>query len=1774
MKAANATNTCKRILTSGLALILMMQATPFASLHAEAAESASSSSTAVSSAFSVDPAVSEDTVYAESPASGEASEITKDANFPVSPSASEAELPAAQTGIVHVTCAEQLLNGIPSESTYLLSQDISMAADQMIPFIDGTLDGQGHTITLLDRTLANTVTGTIQNLIVTSDKPITGVDVNWSTNSGSFAVFLNGGKLYNCLSTACVSGPMGGYCGGMAYQVSNGAEIRNSIFAGTFVGSAKAGLVYSGWLEGTPATISNSFYNTDGGKVKKAIHSGFAGSDYMVEGTVSGLSLEEMQNNTLISALNQQNLGTGYLWQAVPGGLPILVPGGDSIEHADLEQLHAAIQNAERKSQSDYTPESWAVMQDALEKAKTAAGTIGISQSDVDAAAAALMQALEDLQEKERSFFPVKPPAEGVIHLSSADDFLHMDSTNPGNFFLLTEDITLEGGFFNRDLAGILDGGGHTVTLKTTAGAGSPLFNQILPTGVVQNLHVKVQGSFPDRSNFAPFASELKGGMIVNCISDVTGQHSAGFVLKMNGGIMSNCLTLGHNRRGALVHYQKSTDHQNTNGYTGGTFHHCYWAASNPYENIAAAAPDHLIDSKPVGDEELRSAAFLQQQNNQKGEFGVLWTRDAYGYPHLGTDQGQASLMEPRYPVEFVWHNGDVVLLENASLSLSPQLTDQDRFAGSFRLKNVPADSTISWSCEDRAEREVIALYDQSSLYVYHDGGALVQAIEHKADGTQELAAQIRVVSESRKIEQLRLVMDDQVVGSEILVHGSESKTLDIQAQYEGSTEFRTLPSYLAKLVPEDHGHIFTSYNSSSFHCEYPGTSRLTVIAKNADASVSTNVTSLYVPVEQIRPGISGTVAIHSRNSMGSGQFNDIPTGIIAHPENASYIGNSTLESSDPNIAIYTGGGAVIPFQAGDVTFTSKLNDGQNTVQGSSAVSFVYANPLVSVTCASPQLRAQIGEKQSLKLTFTGTDPRYAGVSETGMIWSYSQAGIVSITRPNPLMQIRIPGKEDSGDWVSSTEYELNPLKPGTVTVTGTPVDRSADAQPISFTVTVTGSESDIPVFDIRRFIAEGKQAAAKHLAAQSNDSFGQEWNLYALLRDGHPLEQSKLESYYASAAAAVKKWKPNVLATEIERTMIALSILDRDITNVEGVDLADMLCNHPSLTAQGSNALSWGLIALDLNNTPIPEHARWNRERMVRELLTYQNPNGGFGLDKNSESVADITAMALQALAFYQEMDGVPQAISHGLEFLAKTAEGNPDYGNAETISQVILTLAVLGKDLTAEPGFGNQADNLMSALSQYMVEHDGFSHAKGTGVSTMATVQVMQALCAYERFLNGQSSYWDLTGSRPSFDPVAHVIDMIHRLPDTITLKDIPAVRSARRAFDSLRPEQQKKVSNSSKLLQAEQAADVLSSQNRQIMEVVDQIAALPDMPTRKDAGLIHAARSAYNKLSSSQQQKVFNTAKLLAAEQMLADLEAAQTVIDAIAQFPSPLTLQDKSTVEEARRAYDALTAAQKELVVNRHMLDLAEKTLRALRKPGGKPGGQPSRKPAVSLIAHSNIIDAAVTDGIVSAQQLSDIQGSDLVLRITAQLETGEDYTLSIHGKDVSQAADFNMKMLRAGLYETEINQLANSPEIFRFEQEGAFPCPMLVELSSSLADGKYLLLRYDPARRQAVLVDSAQVVAGRVSFIIAEGGEYFLASKASAKPLPEVEGNTPSDISFPLQKEPLEPDAAQAACAEPPAYGVLFLLILITAAAVGVCLFLLSIHKQRKEHSGE
>lgn len=177
---------------------------------------------------------------------------------------------------------------------------------------------------------------------------------------------------------------------------------------------------------------------------------------------------------------------------------------------------------------------------------------------------------------------------------------------------------------------------------------------------------------------------------------------------------------------------------------------------------------------------------------------------------------------------------------------------------------------------------------------------------------------------------------------------------------------------------------------------------------------------------------------------------------------------------------------------------------------------------------------------------------------------------------------------------------------------------------------------------------------------------------------------------------------------------------------------------------------------------------------------------------------------------------------------------------------------------------------------------------------------------------------------------DQIKAVIDQIDAI-GTVTLDSEDAILEARTAYNALSDAQKARVTNINTLTAAEQRLEKLKGDAKAIADAEAAIDAIGDNVTLDSEDVIKAARAAYDGLSDENKAKVSNYTKLTEAEatlaQLKADQEAAASVdqkIDAIGK----VTLDSKKAIEEARAAYDALTDVQKQQVTKLDTLTAAE------------------------------------------------------------------------------------------------------------------------------------------------------------------------------------------------------------------------------------------------------
>ena len=269
--------------------------------------------------------------------------------------------------------------------------------------------------------------------------------------------------------------------------------------------------------------------------------------------------------------------------------------------------------------------------------------------------------------------------------------------------------------------------------------------------------------------------------------------------------------------------------------------------------------------------------------------------------------------------------------------------------------------------------------------------------------------------------------------------------------------------------------------------------------------------------------------------------------------------------------------------------------------------------------------------------------------------------------------------------------------------------------------------------------------------------SIGGEWAIIGLARSGYTVPTNYYEDYYARVEKYVKNCS-GVLHerkyTEYSRVILALTAIGRDPSKVAGYNLLMPLGDFEKTIWQGLNGPIWALIALDSGNYEIPKNpaakTQATRQLYIDEILNSQMKDGGWSLTGTGESDVDITAMALQALAKYQDQKAVKTATDSALTWLSKNQDSKGGYAswsttNVESVAQVIVALCELGMNLN-DSRFVKNGHTLTENLLSFRQSNGGFYHVLdgSDGNNQMSAEQGFYALVAIDRAENSKNSLY----------------------------------------------------------------------------------------------------------------------------------------------------------------------------------------------------------------------------------------------------------------------------------------------------------------------------------------------------------------------------------------------------------------------------------------------
>lgn len=172
--------------------------------------------------------------------------------------------------------------------------------------------------------------------------------------------------------------------------------------------------------------------------------------------------------------------------------------------------------------------------------------------------------------------------------------------------------------------------------------------------------------------------------------------------------------------------------------------------------------------------------------------------------------------------------------------------------------------------------------------------------------------------------------------------------------------------------------------------------------------------------------------------------------------------------------------------------------------------------------------------------------------------------------------------------------------------------------------------------------------------------------------------------------------------------------------------------------------------------------------------------------------------------------------------------------------------------------------------------------------------------------------------------------VTEKLNALPseEDVMFQDEAVLKQAREAYDALSDDQKKFVSGEAydKLEKAEKKLETLKAEAEAVTKQIQELPAVGDLKL-EDAEKVSLARSAYDALNADQKRQLTESGvldTLLTVENQISLLEREKEEAEKVAQqinsLPEvkDLKLADKTAVEAARKAYDALSDNQKAMI----------------------------------------------------------------------------------------------------------------------------------------------------------------------------------------------------------------------------------------------------------------
>ncbi|MCL2456537.1 MAG: terpene cyclase/mutase family protein, partial [Defluviitaleaceae bacterium] len=272
--------------------------------------------------------------------------------------------------------------------------------------------------------------------------------------------------------------------------------------------------------------------------------------------------------------------------------------------------------------------------------------------------------------------------------------------------------------------------------------------------------------------------------------------------------------------------------------------------------------------------------------------------------------------------------------------------------------------------------------------------------------------------------------------------------------------------------------------------------------------------------------------------------------------------------------------------------------------------------------------------------------------------------------------------------------------------------------------------------------------------------SVGGDWTIFGLARSKKNVDDAFFEKYFENVENFLRE-QNGVLDerrfTEYSRVILALTAAGFDARDVAGFDLTIPLTDFEKTVRQGINGAIFALLALDGLGCEISQNEKIfsARKLFLEKILREQNSDGGWAL-AGEKSDADITGMALQALAKYRDDADANDAIERALKFLSDAQNKNGGFASGfanasvESSVQVLVALTELNVSLV-DPRFVKNGNTILDNVLSFQNSDGSFRHGENGANENLLSAEIgFYGLVAAQRSIENKNSLYRMDDRR----------------------------------------------------------------------------------------------------------------------------------------------------------------------------------------------------------------------------------------------------------------------------------------------------------------------------------------------------------------------------------------------------------------------------------------